>query len=247
MHDSHPPSGHQTRPGPERKPVVGFVEGREVPVQHVLFGVGVVNQEQVSTAARECRANTRGVELTPRTRVPASGGLTVGGKGEIWEDLLVGLRVDDVPHLPTEIHSQIGGVGHQHDLLPGIPADKPCRIVGGHELTFAVAGRDVDAHPVFFPSLDSHQLVSQQSVVPSDLIIGVHPLAERDQVVFCSLETGTFVQFLEHALDFDDLGVVQGIDVLQESLKFTFVEANVTHWARLLRFRRPLRGFPPQE
>ena len=71
VHDSHSTTRHQTRSGTEGEPLVGFVECREVSVQDVLFGVRIVDEKQVSTAAREGRADARGVKLAGCGRIPA--------------------------------------------------------------------------------------------------------------------------------------------------------------------------------
>ena len=68
---SYATTRHQTRPGTEGEPLVGFVECREVSVQDVLFGVRIVDKQQVSTAAREGRTHARGVKLAGCGRIPA--------------------------------------------------------------------------------------------------------------------------------------------------------------------------------
>ena len=132
--------------------------------------------------------------------------------------------VDDVPHLSPEVHGQIGGVGHQHDLLPRVPTDEPCRVVCRHELALAVAWWDVDAHPVLVTLFNRHQLVCKQSVVSPNLIVGVHALAEGDQIVSRSLQLGPLVELFYHLLDFKDLVIGQSVEVLQEQIEFLSVE-----------------------
>ena len=79
LDDSHAPAGHQTCPSTVCEPLVGLLEHREVPVQHVLLRMGVVNEQQVSTSTSDGRANTTREVLTPRRRVPPTCRLTVRG------------------------------------------------------------------------------------------------------------------------------------------------------------------------
>ena len=70
VHHGHAAPRHQTRPGTEGEPLVGFVKSREVSVQNVLFGVWIVDKQQVSTAAREGRTHASGVKLARCGRIP---------------------------------------------------------------------------------------------------------------------------------------------------------------------------------
>ena len=75
-----------------------------------------------------------------------------------------------------------------------------------------MAGRDVDADPVFIPLFNRHELICKDAVVSPDDISGVHILAEGNQVVLGSLQRGTLVQLLEHLLHFYERVLVKHID-----------------------------------
>ena len=211
LDDRYAASRHQTCTRAVCEPLVGFLEYREVPVQHVLFGVGVVDKKKISTPPGQSRAHTRRVELAARRCVPSTRRLGVCGEADAGENLAECVCIDEISHLSTKIHGQIGGVGHHHDLLTGVPADEPRRIIGRNELTFAVSGGHIDANSVLFAPFDGHKLVCEDAVVLPDHIVGVHPLAERDQVVLGSLELGTLGQLFEHPLDLDQLVLVERV------------------------------------
>ena len=188
LDDSYSATRHQTRPGTVGEPLVGFLEYLEVAVQYVLFGVRVVNQQQVGTATRDTGANTAGEVLAPKVRVPPPCGLAVRRQRHRREDVLVGFHVDQVADLATKVHGEVRGVRHHHDLLARIPPDEPCREVDGDKLRLTVARRDVHADAILAilsvcTSFDSHQLIGQNAVVPPNLVVGVHVEAEGDQVV----------------------------------------------------------------
>ena len=192
LNNCHTTTGHQTGTGTVCEPLVRLVEDLEVAVQHVLFGVWVVNQQEVSTATRNGTANTASEILAAHVRVPASCGLGVSRKADCWENLTVCLGVDDVSHLPTEVHREVCGVGHHHDLLVWVSADEPRWEVDRHKLALAVARRDVHAQAVFLTLGDLHQQVSQDAVVFTHLVVGLHVLAELDQVVITSRRMASF-------------------------------------------------------
>ena len=130
-------------------------------------------------------------------------------------------------------------MGHQHHLLSTVTANKPCGVVCGDELALAVARWDVNTNPVFLAPLNRHQLVSKQPVVPPNLVVRVHVLAEGDQVVPRRLELRTLVQLLDHLLDFKQLCFGKVIYVLQEQLELFSVKAQITHLGL-----RPLQRLP---
>jgi len=175
-------------------------------------------KQQVRTAPGDGRADTGGVVLPPCVRVPAPSRLGVGSERHGGENLPISLGVDQVTHLPAEIDGQIGGVRHHHYLLVRVFSKKPSRKINGNKLGFTMTGWHINANPVFFPSGDFHQQVSQHPVVFSDLIIRLHVLTEGDQVVLtppCELPCGQSVRNLQ---DFGLFIGAEGVDVGNEVL-----------------------------
>ena len=77
-----------------------------------------------------------------------------------------------------------------------------------------MAGRNVDADPVFYPRLNRHELIREDSVVSAHLIVRVHVQTEGNQVVSGSLQRGALVQLLDHLLDLKELKLVEHIHAL---------------------------------
>jgi hypothetical protein len=59
---------------------------------------------------------------------------------------------------------------------------EPSRKIDGNKLGFAMPRRYIDADSVFFTIGNVHKLVCQDAVMLANLVIGLHVLAELNQV-----------------------------------------------------------------
>ena len=214
----NPTARHKASTGTEGEPLVCFFKHREVSVNNILLRMRVINKQKISTTSRKCRPNTTRIIFSSKVCIPPPRRLTVHRQRHLRKYFFVVVYRYQVSNLTSEVHSEIGSVGHHHNLLTGVTPQEPRREKDTHKLRFTVSGWDIDTYTVFITLLNVHQHICEDAVVLANLIIWLHPFTKLYEVIFGIVVTLPVRQLIDHLINLCDLFRTKLIKVVQHSL-----------------------------
>ena len=163
----------------------------------------VVDDEHVSALTSHRTADTDSEIVAAFVGVPTASRLTIRRQRKLGKNRLVRVRVDEVTHLTTEAHSQLGCVRTLDDFLVRELAEEPRRQQVAGELRLSVSRRHVDDEPLQLPARHALERIGHLGVVPAPDECRPHFLDERHELllgVLVALELFEFLKLGEQLL-----------------------------------------------
>ena len=139
----------------------------------------IVNNHQVTTAARQVRTNAHGVVHPTFVRVPPTRSLTVHSQLHIGENLLELVTLNQVLRLAAKINRQLGRVRRLNDLHLRITAHHPRREQIRRKFRLRVTRSHVDNDPLQLTTGHALKLLCNDPVMTARDEVRPNGLHER--------------------------------------------------------------------